>query len=69
MFGMSYHLKKIQSLCGLFALLLVTLACEPVFAIGWRELFVVFLLAAFLLGPPIYRFFRRLEDYIRQKDK
>jgi len=54
---------------GSTILLLGVIACEPVFAIGWRELFFVILLAAFLLGPPIYRFLRRLEDYRRQKDK
>ena len=52
----------------LSTLLLATLACEPVFAIGWRELFVVFLLAAFVFGPPIYRFLRKLEK-IRERKK
>ena len=50
-------------------LLLGILACEPVFAIGWREILFVVVLAMFLLGPPVYRFFRRLEKYRRQKDK
>ena len=45
------------------------LACEPIFAIGWREILFVMIVAAFLLGPPIYRFFRRLENSRRQKDK
>lgn len=51
------------------ALLLAALACEPVFAIGWRELLVVFLLAAFVFGPPVYRFFRQLEKFREQKKK
>jgi len=50
-------------------LFLGTLACEPIFAIGWREILIVMVLAAFLLGPPVYRFFRRLENYHRRKDK
>ena len=50
-------------------LFLAMLACEPVFAIGWRELFVVFLLAAFVFGPPLYRFFRQLEKFREQKKK
>jgi len=56
-------------LTGVFVIAFSALACEPVFAIGWREILFVVALAAFLLGPPIYRFFRRLENYRRQKDK
>jgi hypothetical protein len=44
-------------------------ACEPVFAIGWREILFVIVLAVFLLGPPVYRFLRRLENYRMRKDK
>jgi len=59
--------KKILS--GLFALLISTLACEPVIAIGWRELFFVFILIAFLFGPPLYRFIRRVENFRRNDRK
>jgi len=54
---------------GFAILILGTLACEPIFAIGWKEILLVVVLAAFLLGPPLYRFLRRLEDYRRQKNK
>jgi len=54
---------------GIVILALSGLACQPVFAIGWREIIFVALLMAFLLGPPVYRFLRRLENYRRQKDK
>ena len=55
---------------SLLVLILACLACEPVFAIGWEELTFVFVLLAVLLGPPLYRFFRRLENYRRrQRDK
>lgn len=37
------------------------LACQPVLAIGWREAALIFLLIVLLLGPPVYRFLRRLE--------
>jgi hypothetical protein len=57
-------------LYALFALLFSTLACEPIFAFGWRELFFVFLLFAFLLGPPVYRFIRRVEKFLKhEKEK
>ena len=45
------------------------LACEPVFAVGWRELFIVFILILFLVGPTIYRFLRKIESLLKKKDK
>jgi len=45
------------------------LACEPVFAVGWRELFIVFILILFLVGPTIYRFLRKVESLLKKKDK
>jgi len=56
-------------LLGLFVVLLSTLACEPVFAIGWEELLLLFILFAILLGPPLYRFFRRIEEFRKYKKK
>jgi len=58
-----------RALAGFSALILSVLACEPIFAIGWREIFIVVVLAMFLLGPPVYRFLRRLEEYRKHKDK
>jgi hypothetical protein len=60
---------KKEVFAGFSILLLGMLACQPIFAIGWREIFIVFILAAIVFGPPVYRFFRRLENYRRQKDK
>ncbi len=54
---------------ALSALLLVTLACEPVIAIGWEELLIIVVLIGFLIGPPIYRFFRWLEKVRGKKEK
>jgi hypothetical protein len=54
---------------GLSALMLTALACEPVIAIGWRELFIVFVLMAFLFGRPVYRFIRRIEVHREQKQE
>jgi hypothetical protein len=48
-------------------LALSSLACKPVFAIGWNELLFLFLLMAWLLGPPLYKFFRRLEEFRKHK--
>jgi membrane protein YdbS with pleckstrin-like domain len=38
-------------------------ACQPVIAIGWREILFVFILVAIVFGPPIYRFIRKIEDF------
>lgn len=54
---------------GLSALMSGTIACQPMLAIGWREGVVILLLIALLVGPPVYRFFRRLESSKRQKEK
>ena len=59
---------KRQFVVGLSVLILSALACQPVVAIGWREALFIFLLIAFLIGPPVYRFFRRLEKARERKE-
>jgi len=48
-------------LAGISTIVLSTLACQPVFAIGWKEVLFVFILIAFLIGPPLYRFIRKID--------
>ncbi len=55
---------------GAAALAFSTLACEPVFVIGWQELALIVVLVAFLIGPLIFRAARawfRFQD--SRKDK
>lgn len=54
-------------LYGLLALLLGTLACQPVIAIGRNEFLCLLVLAIFLLGPPLYKFARRVEKFLRHE--
>jgi hypothetical protein len=56
-------------LAGLSVLGLSLLACEPVIAIGWREIFIVLGLIVFLFGTPIYRLIRRIEILLKKKNK
>jgi hypothetical protein len=56
-----------KSQVGLLALVLGTLACGPVIAISWNEFLLISILFAVLLGPPIYKFIRRVEEFFRQK--
>jgi hypothetical protein len=61
----------LSGLLAVATLVLGALACRPVIAIGWEEFLLLFVLAAFLLGPPLYRFIRRVESFRRhaRKDK
>jgi hypothetical protein len=54
---------------GLFPLLLSTIACQPVIAIGRNEFLIVLLLIVVLLGPPLYRFARRVEEFLKHRKK
>jgi hypothetical protein len=56
-----------QSLYGLFVLVAATLACSPVIAISWNEFLIISVFVAVLLGPPLYRFIRRVEQLLRRE--
>lgn len=43
---------------ALLALTLASQACRPVFVVGWQEVIFALLLAAFLVGPLLYRLLR-----------
>lgn len=50
-------------------LLLGLLACRPVFAIGWGELVILFVVIAFLLGPILLKFTRAWNAYQESQKK
>jgi len=54
---------------SLLALLISTLACEPMLAIGRNEFLILVIIVLALLGPPIYRFIRRVEDFLKHEKK
>ena len=58
---------KMDIRLGLSALLVGTLACQPVIAIGWNEFLVVFILFAVLLGPLVYRLLRGVEEFLKHR--
>jgi hypothetical protein len=60
---------KKNLLYGFLAFLLSTLACKPVFAISWNEFLIIGILFAMLLGPPLYKFIRRVEEFLKYKTK
>jgi hypothetical protein len=54
---------------GAAGLLLGLLACRPVFAIGWGELVILFLIIAFLLGPLLLKLVRAWDAYQKSHKK
>ena len=49
--------------------LLCILACEPMIAIGKYEFLILVVVIAVLLGPPIYRFLRRMEQMMKKEKR
>lgn len=45
------------------------LACRPVFAIGWGELVILFVVIAFLLGPILLKLARAWNAYQESQKK
>ena len=54
-------------LYGLIALVISTLACQPVIAIGRNELLCLLVLIIVLLGPPLYKFAKRVEQFLKRE--
>jgi hypothetical protein len=57
-----------------FFLLLTTvlfssLACRPVITIGWQEIGILILLLLVLLGPPLFRLYKRFDEFQNWKAK
>ena len=45
------------------ALITTSLACRPVLTIGWTEILIIAALIIILLGPALYKLFRRYSDF------
>lgn len=56
-------------LLGFIPLILSLLACQPMIVVGWNEFFFIFIIVAILIGPPVYRLVRRIENRLRQNNK
>jgi hypothetical protein len=54
-------------LYGLLAIGFSTLACSPVIAISWNEFLIIGVIISVLLGPPLYRFLRKMEKFLRRE--
>lgn len=50
--------------------LLVMLACRPVLTVGWSELFIFGIILLVLVGPGLWRFYKRYRKFKKyEKDK
>jgi hypothetical protein len=56
-----------KTVYGLLALVLAVVACSPVIAISWNEFLIIAVIVAVLLGPPLYRFIRRVEQFLKRQ--
>jgi hypothetical protein len=65
MIGMKSRLHFFSGLCISYLLL----ACRPVLVIGWGEFFFLVVVIAVLIGPPLYRLIRKIENSHREKNK
>jgi hypothetical protein len=45
------------------------MACRPVLTIGWGEIGIFMVLLLVLLGPALFRLFKRIEEYQKWKAK
>lgn len=57
------NMNSLKQSLVLSTVLLAVLACRPVLAIGWGEIILFSMLLLVLFGPPLFRFYRRLEDF------
>lgn len=50
-------------------LLLSLLACRPVITIGWQEIGILLLLLLVLIGPLLFRLYKRFDEFQKWKAK
>jgi hypothetical protein len=53
----------------LITLLLTTLACRPVITVGWQEIAIVGAVILLLIGPPLFRLYRRVVEFQRWRER
>ena len=53
-----------------FIILLITgISCRPIITVGWQEIGILAVLLLVLVGPAVYRLFRRFEEFQNWKIK
>ena len=61
------HYLKISILAAV--LFLSSLACRPVMTVGWQEIGILALLLLVLLGPALYKLYKRFDEFQHWKAK
>jgi len=44
-------------------LLVSSLACRPILTIGWSEIAILIVIIAVLLGPALFKLFKRMSEF------
>jgi hypothetical protein len=52
------YIKKLS-----VSLLIFTNACRPVLTIGWGEILILVILIVILLGPALFGFYRKIDEF------
>ncbi|MBL7161606.1 MAG: hypothetical protein ISS57_03295 [Anaerolineales bacterium] len=45
------------------ALLAASLACRPILTIGWSEIAILIVIIAVLMGPALFKLFKRMSEF------
>ena len=52
-----------------FAILLISsLACRPIITIGWQEIGILLIILVALLGPSLFKFYKRFDEFKNWKN-
>lgn len=65
-------LRRAPILLAATAVLVSSLACEPLIAVGWQEFVLIILLVAFLLAPVIFKLARAwiaFQESLKKRNK
>jgi len=49
-------------------LMMSSLACRPVMTIGWQEILILVVVIAVLIGPALFRLYRRWDEFRNWRD-
>jgi len=47
----------------------VSLACRPVMTIGWQEMLILIVILGILIGPALFRLYKRWDEFQRWRSR
>lgn len=62
-------MNKNRAIIAPFSLIILsTLACRPVLTIGWSEMGILAVILIVLLGPSLFKFYKRFDEFKNWKN-